>query len=78
MTKEKLRLVQLSTTQFEELDALLITDLTDEEIESVVYPMTENDSSVYTNYTLVDALREKFPDRPLTAYDISEVSLLAI
>lgn len=77
-----LRPVQVNTTAYEEEDMLLITDLTDEQIESVVTPIVERErESVefgYVNNDLADALRKRFPTAIVLNYDPSDVDLINI
>ena len=77
-----LRPVQVNTTAYEEEDMLLITDLTDEQIESVVTPIVERErESVdfgYVNNDLADALRKQFPTAIVLNYDPSDVDLINI
>ena len=78
MKKEKLRLVQLSTTQFEENDILLVTDLSDEEIESVVYPIVDSLTESYTNESIAQAIIERYPKRVAIPYNTYDVEYLSI
>lgn len=77
-----LRIVQVNTTAWEEEDMLLITNLTDEQIESVVTPIVErereSDDFVYTNGDLASALRHQFPDNIVLNYDPSDIDLINI
>jgi|GEM_PF-3241513 len=77
-----LRLVQVNTTAWEEEDMLLITNLTDEQIQSVVTPIVErereSDDYGYVNNDLADALRLQFPDKVVINYDPSDVDLINI
>jgi uncharacterized protein YpuA (DUF1002 family) len=77
-----LRLVQVNTTAYEEEDMLLITTLTDEQIESVVTPIVERErESVdfgYINNDLAEALRIQFPTAIVLNYDPSDVDLINI
>jgi uncharacterized protein YpuA (DUF1002 family) len=77
-----LRLVQVNTTAWEEEDMLLITNLTDEQIQSVVTPIVErereSDDYGYVNNDLADALRRQFPDKVVINYDPSDVDLINI
>jgi len=77
-----LRLVQVNTTAYEEEDMLLITNLTDEQIESVVTPIVERErESVdfgYINNDLAEALRNQFPTAIVLNYDPSDVDLINI
>jgi hypothetical protein len=77
-----LRLVQVNTTAYEEEDMLLITNLTDEQIESVVTPIVERERESeefgYDNSDLADALRNQFPTAIVLNYDPSDVDLINI
>jgi uncharacterized protein YpuA (DUF1002 family) len=77
-----LRIVQVNTTAWEEEDMLLITNLTDEQIQSVVTPIVErereSDDFGYINNDLADALRRQFPDNIILNYDPSDVDLINI
>jgi hypothetical protein len=77
-----LRIVQVNTTAWEEEDMLLITNLTDEQIISVVTPIVERERESeefgYDNNDLADALRERFPTAIVLNYDPSDVDLINI
>jgi hypothetical protein len=77
-----LRLVQVNTTAYEEEDMLLITNLTDEQIESVVTPIVERERESeefgYDNSDLAEALRNQFPTAIVLNYDPSDVDLINI
>jgi hypothetical protein len=77
-----LRLVQVNTTAYEEEDMLLITNLTDEQIESVVTPIVEREREseefAYDNSDLAEALRNQFPTAIVLNYDPSDVDLINI
>jgi hypothetical protein len=77
-----LRLVQVNTTAYEEEDMLLITNLTDEQIESVVTPIVEQERESeefgYDNSDLAEALRNQFPTAIVLNYDPSDVDLINI
>lgn len=68
-----LRLVQVNTTAYEEEDMLLITNLTDEQIESVVTPIVERERESeefgYDNSDLAEALRNQFPTAIVLNYN---------
>ncbi len=74
-----LRLVQVNTTAYEEEDMLLITNLTDEQIESVVTPIVERERESeefgYDNSDLAEALRNQFPTAIFLNYDNNIVYL---
>ena len=64
------RLVVLNTTAYGEEDLVILTSLTDEQIESVITPIVNrerNGGSDYNNIELFDALRSAFPNSLLEA-----------
>jgi hypothetical protein len=68
---ENIRLVEINTTAFEEENIMLITDLTDEQIQKVITPIVlkeRNDEVEYDNDTLCEALREKYPTNIVIDY----------
>jgi hypothetical protein len=72
-----MRLVQINTTAYSEENFFLITDLTDNEIESVIMPiiiLERNNGIEYDNFTLFDALLLAYPNRivNLTEPDLLE------
>jgi hypothetical protein len=76
-----LRLVQVNTTAFDEEDFLLVTNLSDEEIEKVITPivMKERDEEVmYNNLDLVEAIRKAYPNRILIDYTPNTIDLIQI
>ena len=79
-----LRLVQVNTTAYEEEDILLVTNLTDGQIQSVVTPIVEkeresdDDEYGYTNDDLAEALRKQFPNHVVINYDPEDVDLINI
>lgn len=87
MKAEDIRVVEINTTAFEEENFVLVTDLTDEEIEEVIRPIVlaernqiENDDDVfYDNETLVSALLEKYPNNFISFYtDKNSIELIEI
>jgi hypothetical protein len=87
MKAENIRVVEINTTAFEEENFILVTDLTDEEIEEVIRPIVlaernqiENDDDVfYDNETLVGALLEKYPNNLVSFYtDKNSIELIEI
>ena len=87
MKAEDIRVVEINTTAFEEENFILVTDLTDEEIEEVIRPIVlaernqiENDGDVfYDNETLVGALLEKYPNNLVSFYtDKNSIELIEI
>ena len=87
MKAENIRAVEINTTAFKEENFILVTDLTDEEIEEVIRPIVlaernqiENDDDVfYDNETLVGALLEKYPNNLVSFYtDKNSIELIEI
>jgi hypothetical protein len=68
---ENIRLVEINTTAFEEENIMLITDLTDEQIQEVITPIVlkeRNDEGAYHNDMLCETLREKYPTNVVIDY----------
>jgi hypothetical protein len=87
MKAEDIRVVEINTTAFEEENFILVTDLTDEQIEEVIRPIVlaernqiENDDDVfYDNETLVSELLEKYPNNLVSFYtDKNSIELIEI
>ena len=87
MKAEDIIVVEINTTAFEEENFVLVTDLTDEQIEEVIRPIVlaernqiENDDNVfYDNETLVSALLEKYPNNLVSFYtDKDSIELIEI
>ena len=87
MKAEDIRVVEINTTAFEEENFILVTDLTDEQIEEVIRPIVlaernqiENDNDVYyDNETLVSELLEKYPNNLVSFYtDKDSIELITI
>ena len=87
MNLELIRIVQVNTTAYEEENFVLLTDLTDEQIEEVIRPIVlaernqiENDDDVfYDNETLVSELLEKYPNNLVSFYtDKNSIELIVI
>ena len=72
----KLRIVEINTTAYVEEDFLLLTNLSDEQIQSIIAPIVlaernqiENDDNVfYDNEVLFDVLEETYPDNFIELY----------
>lgn len=78
---KKLNLIQVNTTAWEEEDFLLVTTLTEKQIEAVVSPLViseRNDGDVYDNDALVDALKKQFPSEIILHYTPDAIDLLSI
>ena len=86
MKAEDIRVVEINTTAFEEENFILVTDLTDEEIQEVITPIVlaernqiENDDNVfYYNETLVSELLEKYPNNLISFYTKDSIELIEI
>jgi len=64
-----MRLFKVNTTEYEEEDFFLLTDLTEQDITEVVNPivMAERDGEdEYDNETIINALRARFPKKQIT------------
>ena len=87
MKAEDIRVVEINTTAFEEENFILVTDLTDKQIEEVIRPIVlaernqiDNDDDVfYDNETLVSELLEKYPSNLVSFYtDKDSIELITI
>jgi hypothetical protein len=79
--KETIRLVRIKTTFWDEEDFLLITELTDEEIQDIITPIVqaERDSEeYYDNESLYFALKENYPRNLIMQYTIDNIHTLTI
>ena len=79
--KETIRLIRIKTTFWDEEDFLLITELTDEEIQDIITPIVqaERDSEeYYDNETLYFALKENYPRNLIMQYTIDNIHTLTI
>ena len=68
---ENIRLVEINTTSWKDENIMLITDLTDEQIQEVITPIVlkeRNDETYYDNDTLCEALREAYPTSVVLDY----------
>ena len=85
MKAENIRVVEINTTAFKEENFVLVTDLTDEQIEEVIRPIVlaernnADEESFYDNGTLVNALVEKHPNNLVLFYtDKDSIELIEI
>ena len=87
MKAEDIRVVEINTTAFEEENFILVTDLTDEQIEEVIRPIVlaernqiDDDNDVfYDNETLVSELLAKYPNNLVSFYtDKNSIELIEI
>jgi hypothetical protein len=83
--KESVRLVRVSTTSCEEEDFLLLTDLTDDEIQDIVTPIVESerenpqdDVHFYDNEGLFWALKENYSRSLIILYTLDGIDTLTI
>ena len=83
--KEPIRLVRVSTTSNEEEDFLLITELTDAEIQAVVTPIVEKERNeeqaeeyFYDNEGLLWALKDHYPRCLVIQYTNDSMDSLTI
>jgi len=76
MSLENVRIVEVITTAFEEENFILLTDLSDEQIESVIRPIVEkernaedsDDDCYYDNEGLFNALEQEYPENVVIFY----------
>jgi len=76
---ENLRLVEINTTAFNEENIFLVTDLTDEQIESVIAPIVEaerNQEDYYVNESLINALLMVYSSNIVIGYNNGGVDKL--
>ena len=77
-----MRLVKVKTTSYSEEDFLLVTDLTDEQIESVISPIVmlerENDENFYDNDMLTDELSKTYPKNFVEYYFEPHIDTITI
>lgn len=65
------RFVKINTTAYSEEDFLLLTDLTDEQIEAVITPIVErerNGGEAYDNFELHSVLSVAYPNNLIEFY----------
>ena len=71
---EKIRIVEVSQNSWEEENLLLLTTLTDEEIEAVLKPLIkeeredESGEIMYSNGDMASFLRDKYPNDIVILY----------
>ena len=73
--KKNIRIVEVNTTAFEEENFILLTDLSDEQIEVVIKPIvdkerneTDEEEFYYDNEELFGALEEAYPNNIVIFY----------
>jgi len=78
---ENLRLVEINTTAFNEENIFLVTDLTDEQIESVIAPIVEgerNEEIEYDNESLIGALLMVYSSNIVIGYNSGGIDKITI
>jgi hypothetical protein len=76
-----IRLVEINTTAFEEENFLLLTDLTDEQIENAILPIVrkEREEEIeYINDDLVVELERLYPHNTITHILKDDVEYISI
>ena len=84
--KKNIRIVEVNTTAFEEENFILLTDLSDEQIEVVIRPIVEkernatedDDDTFYDNEELFGALEETYPNNIVIFYSDSNFDTIEI
>jgi hypothetical protein len=83
--KESVRLVRINTTSCDEEDFLLLTDLTDDEIQDIITPIVEaerenpeDEVHFYDNEGLFWALKENYSRSLIIQYTLDGIDSLTI
>jgi hypothetical protein len=83
--KESVRLVRINTTSSDEEDFLLLTDLTDDEIQDIITPIVEaerenpeDEVHFYDNEGLFWALKENYSRSLIIQYTLDGIDSLTI
>jgi len=84
--KKNIRIVEVNTTAFEEENFVLLTDLSDEQIEVVIKPIVEkernatedDDDTFYDNEELFGALEEAYPNNVVIFYSDNDFDTIEI
>jgi hypothetical protein len=83
--KESVRLVRINTTSSDEEDFLLLTDLTDDEIQDIITPIVEaerenpeDEVHFYDNEGLFWALKENYSRSLIIHYTLDGIDSLTI
>ena len=77
----KLNLVQVNTTAWDEEDFLLLTSLTEDQIVKVITPIVEeerNNDVEYDNDFLVASLQKEYPNDVVRHYIPNQIDLISI
>lgn len=85
MNLELIRIVEVNTTAFNEENFVLLTDLTDEQIEEVIRPIiekernkTDDEEFYYDNEELFWAVKERYPNNIVLYYSDTNFDVLSI
>ena len=85
MKAENIRVVEINTTAFEEENFILVTDLTDEQIEEVIRPIVEKERNetdeeefYYDNEQLFWAVKETYPNNIVLYYSDTDFDVISI
>jgi hypothetical protein len=77
----KLRIVEINTTAYVDEDFLLLTDLSDEQIQSIIGPIVEMEREQdieYNNEELVDELKNVYPKNFIELYTKETIDYISI
>ena len=77
----KLRIVEINTTAYVDEDFLLLTDLSDEQIQSIIGPIVEMEREQdieYDNEILVDELKNVYPNNFIELYTKETIDYISI
>jgi len=85
MNLELIRIVEINTTAFEEENFVLLTDLTDEQIEEVIRPIVEKERNetdeeefYYDNEELFWAIKETYPNNIIQYYSDNNFDVISV
>ena len=77
----KLRIVEINTTAYVDEDFLLLTDLSDEQIQSIIGPIVEMEREQdieYNNEELVDELKNVYTKNFIELYTKETIDYISI
>lgn len=84
--RKNIRIVEVNTTAFQEENFVLLTDLSDEQIEQVIRPIVDkernatedDDDTFYDNEELFGALQETYPNNIVIFYSDTDFDTIEI
>ena len=84
--RKNIRIVEVNTTAFQEENFVLLTDLSDEQIEEVIRPIVDkernatedDDDTFYDNEELFGALQETYPNNIVIFYSDTDFDTIEI